>query len=51
MTPIDGSTVAYEAIALSAESTVVAEFIPEPAKQDGYQSEGDLERAFIALLE
>ena len=41
---------AYEPIALSAESTVVAEFTPEPAKQAGYQSEADLEKALVALL-
>ncbi len=40
----------YEPIALSAESTVVAEFIPDPAAQSGYQSEADLEATFIALL-
>ena len=41
----------YEPIALSAESTVVAEFVPEPAGQASYQSEADLERTFLALLE
>ena len=40
----------YEPIALSAESTVVAEFVPEPAAQAAYQSEADLERTFLALL-
>lgn len=40
----------YEPIALSAESTVVAEFVPDPARPDGYQSEADLERTFIAQL-
>ena len=50
MTGVAGSTVAYEPIALSAESTVVAEFTPEPAKQAGYQSEADLEKALVALL-
>ncbi len=43
--------VGYEPIAISAESTVVAEFVPDPAKQGGYQSEADLERTFISLLE
>jgi type I restriction enzyme R subunit len=42
--------VVYEPIALSAESTVVAEFVPEPAAQAAYQSEADLERTFLALL-
>lgn len=51
MTGTLGSPVAYEPIALSAESTVVAEFTPDPAKQSGYQSEADLEKAFISLLE
>ena len=51
MTGLVGLSVAYEPIALSAESTVVAEFVPDPARQDGYQSEADLERAFIALLQ
>ena len=32
----------YEPIALSAESTVVAEFVPDPAGQAAYQSEADL---------
>ena len=50
MTGRMGSGVAYEPIALSAESTVVAEFVAEPTKHAGYQSEADLERTFIALL-
>ncbi|GAB1344340.1 type I restriction endonuclease subunit R [Gemmatimonas sp.] len=42
----------YEAIAVSDESTVVAEFVPEPISRDsGYQSEADLEMAFIRRLE
>ncbi|MCA0374836.1 MAG: type I restriction endonuclease subunit R [Gemmatimonadetes bacterium] len=42
----------YEAIAVSDESTVVAEFVPEPISRDGgYQSEADLEAAFIRRLE
>lgn len=51
MTGVVGTSVAYEPIALSAESTVVAEFSPDPAKQAAYQSEADLEKAFIALLQ
>ena len=51
MTGVPGSPVAYEPIALSAESTVVAEFVPDPAKASAYQSEADLERTFIALLQ
>ncbi|MCL4213870.1 MAG: type I restriction endonuclease subunit R [Gemmatimonadales bacterium] len=41
----------YEPIALSDESTVVAEFVPEAARDAGYQSEADLERSLIAQLE
>ena len=40
----------YEPIALSAESTVVAEFIPDPATQAGYQSEAELEASLIGML-
>ena len=41
----------YEAIALSSESTVVAEFVSEPGvREAGYQSEAALEREFIAQL-
>ncbi|MGB3955249.1 MAG: type I restriction endonuclease subunit R [Brooklawnia sp.] len=48
---ITAEALGFEPIAISAESTVVAEFVPDPAVQDGYQSEADLERAFIALLQ
>ena len=41
----------YEPIAVSAESTVVAEFIPNAAAAVAYQSEADLEREFIKLLQ
>ncbi len=42
----------YEAIALSSESTVVAEFVPEQGvREPGYQSEAALEREFIAQLQ
>ncbi len=41
----------YELIALSDESTVVAEFIPETVRETAYQSEADLERRLIAQLE
>lgn len=41
----------YEPIAVSSESTVVAEFIPDTAAETTYQSEADLERTFIKLLE
>ena len=41
----------YDAIAISAESTVVAEFIPEMGGQAAYQSEAELEKEFIAQLQ
>ena len=47
----DGSIPRYEPIAFSSESTVVAEFLADPAPAADYQSEADLERGFIALLE
>ncbi|MFZ1412735.1 MAG: type I restriction endonuclease subunit R [Micropruina sp.] len=40
----------YEPIAISAESTVVAEFVPEPAGMDSYESESQLENRLIAML-
>ncbi|WP_138757675.1 type I restriction endonuclease subunit R [Modestobacter altitudinis] len=43
--------VRYEPIAVSAESTVVAEFIPDTASASSYQSEADLERELIKLLQ
>mgnify|MGYP003195412089 FL=1 len=41
----------YNMIAESNESTVVAEFIPDSRAASGYQSEAQLERDFITLLE
>ncbi len=42
----------YEPIALSSESTVVAEFVrPHEAREERYQSEAELERDFIARLQ
>ncbi len=41
----------FEPIAFSSESTVVAEFVADAANDASYQSEADLERAFIALLQ
>ncbi len=42
----------YEAIALSDESTVVAEFVAERAlRETGYQSEAALERALLEQLQ
>ena len=46
----EGSAPRYEPIAFSSESTVVAEFVTDPAPAAAYQSEADLERAFIDLL-
>lgn len=43
--------VAYEPIAVSSESTVVAEFIADPAAAASYQSEAELEREFISRLQ
>ncbi len=40
----------YEPIALNPESTVVAEFAPDQTREAGYQSEAELEQAFIDLL-
>ncbi len=41
----------YEPIALSDESTVVAEFVPEAVRESAYQSEADLERHLLGQLE
>jgi type I restriction enzyme R subunit len=43
----------YEPIALSSESTVVAEFLPEflGVRETAYQSEAELEKAFIRQLQ
>ena len=41
----------FDPIAISAESTVVAEYVPEPSDSASYQSEAALEQQFIALLE
>ena len=42
-------TRAYAPIAMSAESTVVAQFVPDEAGDRAYQSESDLERALTQL--
>ena len=39
---------AYDPIAISTESTVVAEYVPEPGHDTAYQSEAALERELIA---
>ena len=41
----------FDPIAISAESTVVAEYVPEPSDSASHQSEAALEAQFIALLE
>lgn len=41
----------YETIAESNESTVVAEFHSDNERKSAYESEAELERAFIKLLE
>ena len=40
----------YDPIAVSTESTVVAEYVPDPGHDTAYQSEAALERELIALL-
>ena len=47
----EGAATRYEPIAVSSESTVVAEFIPNAAVETSYQSEADLEREFIKVLQ
>ena len=46
----EGRATRYEPIAVSSESTVVAEFIPDASTNAAYQSEAGLEREFIKLL-
>ncbi|WP_295105576.1 type I restriction endonuclease, partial [uncultured Microbacterium sp.] len=41
----------YDPIAVSAESTVVAEYVPDSVHATAYQSEADLEREMIRLLQ
>ncbi|TAM87810.1 MAG: type I restriction endonuclease subunit R [Jatrophihabitans sp.] len=45
-----GPPVRYEPIAISDESTVVAEFVPDPRRRTAYQSEAQLEAVFVAQL-
>jgi type I restriction enzyme, R subunit len=47
----EGKSTRYEPVAVSAESTVVAEFIPEPTSATAYQSEAELEAEFIKILQ
>ncbi|MFJ9710886.1 type I restriction endonuclease subunit R [Streptomyces sp. NPDC101234] len=50
MTARSGITCHIDPIALSEESTVVAEYEPDPATSDRYQSESELEKEFIKQL-
>ncbi len=43
--------VRYDPIAVSAESTVVAQYVPDPAEATAYQSESALEQELIGLLQ
>jgi type I restriction enzyme R subunit len=45
------SDVRYDPIVVSAESTVVAEYVSETADEAAYQSEAALEREFIGVLQ
>jgi type I restriction enzyme R subunit len=47
----EASATGYELIAVSSESTVVGEYIRDAMTETAYQSEADLERAFIELLQ
>ena len=47
----DAPTRKCDPIALSSESTVVAEYVPDSAQATAYQSEADLEREMIRLLQ
>ena len=46
----EAPAIRYEPIAVSTESTVVAEFVSDPAGIEAYQSEAALEAEFIRLL-
>jgi hypothetical protein len=48
---VSETTPRYEALAISDESTVVAEFTVEGVREAAYQSEAELERNFVAQLE
>ncbi len=50
MSEAPDSAYRYEPIAISSESTVVAEFSPDGDRATGYQSEADLENELIRLL-
>lgn len=46
-----GRALRYDPIAVSAESTVVAEYFPKAAEEAAYQPEAALEREFIRILQ
>ncbi len=46
-----GVSVHYDLIVVSSESTVVAEYVPDTKGSGGYQSEAELEKQFIRLLQ
>ena len=47
----EGQARRYDPVAVSSESTVVAEYVPDAATTTSYQSEADLERELIRTLE
>ncbi|WP_066043047.1 type I restriction endonuclease subunit R [Herbiconiux solani] len=47
----DESSRRYEPIVVSAESTVVAEYVPDETVETSYQSEADLERELLSLMQ
>jgi len=47
----EAQALTYDPIAVSAESTVVAEYVPDTHAATDYQSEAALEAEFIALLQ
>lgn len=47
----DAPARAFDPIAVSSESTVVAEYVHDPSQADAYQSESALEKEVIRLLE
>jgi type I restriction enzyme R subunit len=47
----ESAAIRFEPIAISSESTVVTEFVSDPATSAAYQSEAELEREFIRLLQ
>ena len=51
MTEAPDSSLRYEPIAVTDESTVVAAYTPEPAGDQGYQSEAQLEEVRSTLRE